>query len=239
MARFRIRQPSEHKGLIGVDAALAMLARSGFEAFEHGTGLFDSPLLAYLPTAGPRPAFAIHDHRGVRLGRVRPRVEPPSGRFGQAGGRGQTMATEIRDATRRAVMSLDMVREKFRTVVSVNGKVDATFVHDQHRHHQIDICSAAFDGRGEPDFGLVVDPAQRSMAGAELSVTDLTNRQVAILRSVSAGHSRGNGYALALNAHCEGDLRRCLVALPVVIDAIKVDHGQVIDDVGRNWLWTS
>ena len=198
--------------------AQRLVAKAGQTVYEGGTGLFDEPVLVYVGVGRMAPMeFTIHDHVGGRRGTSdRKKATSP---FRSA------PPINLRDGDGKTVLEFHRQWMIFApNIYRVEGIVSAIF-------ELVGAGTALLGNRDDVQLRVTVKDESVCVIrghgfvgepGGYFTAFDGENRQVATIKpSVeSVGKRRTTCYVSSIKPDVGGELRRLLVAAPLVIAGI-------------------
>ena len=195
--------------------AQRLVANAGFAVYEGGTGLFDEPVLVYVGVGRMAPMeFSIHDHVGQQRGAsARP----------EATSLFRTPPVQLRDLAGQVVMEVHrrwmiFAPNIYRVEGCASGLFELVWKESGlfQNHYELRVTTNDTPVCVIRGHGFVGDPK------GHFTAFDQENRQVAVfIPSVeSVRKRRTTCYVASIDPNVGGDLRRLLVAAPLVIAGI-------------------
>lgn len=191
--------------------AQRLAARAGVVLYEGGNSLFDEPVLVYLPRPGNRwSGLTIYDHVDRLLGFTK--------KLGSPGPFTVNVAAGITDARGTSVLEVRPRPKLFRFNYDVSGVANGRYTMSSVGSQEL-----ILEANNEP-FGYVRGQGLRGLSGRILTVLDRDRHEVGQLR-VFPDHRNlfrlSISYVLSLDPGLDGELRRLLVAAPVVVEGVR------------------
>ncbi len=189
--------------------AQQLVARSGFVLYEGGRSVFDESVLVYQAKhKSSWPNCDITDHVGRTLGLIR--------RQGRGGFAKQGPAA-VFDPGGAELLRVAQGTKRFNFVFDVTGVASA-----RYETSTIGGREMVIEANNER-FGSIRGPAYRGMTASTMEILDQNRNPVGGIRSISAGSSFSSWdhYVMSIKPHVGGELRRLLIAAPLVIAFAK------------------
>jgi len=199
--------------------AQRLVAKAGFTLYEAGNSIFDEPILVYLATsARRRDDFTVTDHIDRPLGATRA--------LGNPGPFAKVVPTEIVDPRGSSVLSIRQSSHRgwskwFRLIYEISGVANGMYTMSSVGSRELTL-----EANSEP-FGYIHGAGFRGLAGKHLTLLDHDRRAVGDVRVFVEQRNpfhRTVSHVISFDPALGGELRRLLVAAPVVIEAVRRAH---------------
>ena len=191
--------------------AQRLVAKAGFGLYEGGNSIFDEPILVYLATPAKRWAeFAITDHVDRRLGATR--------KLGTPGPFAINVPTEIVDTLGSSLVSIHATSKLFRYTYEVSGVANGIYTMPSIGSRELTL-----EANNEP-FGYIRGSGFRGLGGKTLTLFDHDRREVGEVRVFVERRNpfrRTISHVVSFDPALGGELRRLLIAAPVVIEGVR------------------
>ena len=179
--------------------------------YEGGSSLFDEPVLVYLPRAGTRwSGLTIHNHVDRVLGFTQ--------KIGNPGAFTVNVAMRVADAGGNQVMEVCARPKIFRFIYEVSGVANGRYTMTTVGTQELSLEA------NNEQFGFIKGQGLRGLGGKFLTVFDHDRQEVGELRAFVDHKNlfrQSVSYVLSVDPGLGGELRRMLVAAPIVVEGIR------------------
>lgn len=191
--------------------AQRLVAKAGFSVYEGGSSIFSEPVLVYLSKRVRRwPDFEVFDYIDRPLAITR--------KAGNPGPLALNGTTALHDMGGAPLVTIAPESKLFRHNYLVSGVANGLYTMSTIGSRELTI-----EANNEP-FGYISGQGFKGLGGRNLTVFDHNRQEVAAIRVFVESRSlihRTISHVISIDPNLSGELRRLLVAAPVVIEGVR------------------